>query len=79
MYEDVIVSSGSSLDSLQESYHEKERLSESYMLEALASELLLIGYGAYNRYVREKGTGMLRGIIFLAVRRIFRWIWCQNC
>ena len=53
-YEDVIMSLGSSLDSLQESYHEKEQLSESYMLEALASELLLMGYGAYNRYVREK-------------------------
>ena len=53
-YEDVIMSLGSSLDSLQESYHERELLSESYMLEALASELLLMGYGAYNRYVREK-------------------------
>lgn len=53
-YEDVIMSLGSSLDSLQESYHEKGLLSESYMLEALASELLLMGYGAYNRYVREK-------------------------
>ncbi|MDE7332746.1 MAG: hypothetical protein K2O16_11040 [Lachnospiraceae bacterium] len=53
-YEDVIMSLGSSVDSLQESYHEKEQLSESYMLEALASELLLMGYGAYNRYVREK-------------------------
>ncbi len=53
-YEDVIMSLGSSLDSLQESYHEKERLSESYMLEVLASELLLMGYGAYNHYVREK-------------------------
>ena len=53
-YEDVIMSLGSSLDSLQESYHEKEQLSESYMLEALASELLLMGYGAYNRYVRGK-------------------------
>lgn len=53
-YEDVIMSLGSGLDSLQESYHEKELLSESYMLEALASELLLMGYGAYNRYVKEK-------------------------
>lgn len=53
-YEDVIMSLGSSLDRLQENYHEKEQLSQSYMLEALASELLLMGYGAYNRYVREK-------------------------
>ena len=55
-YEAVIMSLGSSLDSLQESYHAKEQLSESYMLEALASELLLVGYGAYNRYVKEKGN-----------------------
>lgn len=54
VYEDVIMSLGSSLDRLQESYHEKEQLSESYMLEALASELLLMGYGAYNCYVKEK-------------------------
>lgn len=52
-YEDVVMSLGSSLDSLQESYHEKEQLSESYMLEVLASELLLMGYGAYNRYVKD--------------------------
>lgn len=51
-YEDVVMSLGSSLDSLQENYHEKEQLSESYMLEVLASELLLMGYGAYNRYVK---------------------------
>lgn len=67
------------LDDLQESYHEKEQLSESYMLEALASELLLMGYGAYNRYVREKRTGVLHGTIFLAVKKVFRWIWCRNC
>ncbi len=53
-YEDVIMSLGSSLDSLQESYHERGLLSESYMLEALASELLLMGYGAYNSYVNER-------------------------
>ena len=53
-YEDVIMSLGSSLDSLQERYHEKGQLSESYILEALARELLFISYGAYNCYVKEK-------------------------
>lgn len=52
-YEDVVMSLGSGLDRLQEGYQEKGLLSESYMLEALASGLLLAGYGAYNRYVEE--------------------------
>lgn len=56
VYEEVVMSLGSGLDDLQESFHEKGMLSESYMLEALASELLLEGYGAYNRYVKESGS-----------------------
>lgn len=54
-YEAVLMSLGSGLDRLQEEFHEQGKLSESYMLEALASELLLEGYGAYNRCVRERG------------------------
>lgn len=50
-YEKVAMSLGNGLDDLQESYHRKERLSESYMLEVLASEILLKGYEAYNRYM----------------------------
>ncbi|MBD5506959.1 MAG: hypothetical protein HDR05_02595 [Lachnospiraceae bacterium] len=53
VYESVIMSLGGGLDALQERYSKEGRLSESYMLEVLASELLLKGYGAYNRYVRE--------------------------
>lgn len=53
VYEDVVMSLGGGLDSLQESYTEKGMLSESYMLETLASEILLKGYGAYNRSVQE--------------------------
>lgn len=52
-YEDVVMSLGSGLDRLQDKYTEKGALSESYMLETLASELLLDSYGAYNRYVQE--------------------------
>lgn len=54
-YEDVVMSLGSGVDALQDIYQEKGLLSESYMLEALSSELLLEGYGAYNRSVKEKG------------------------
>ena len=53
VYEGVVMTLGKELDCLQESYHKEGMLTESYMLEALASELLLHGYKAYNRYVRE--------------------------
>lgn len=53
VYEEVVMSLGSGLDDLQESYTNRGMLSESYMLEVLADELLLEGYGAYNRYIRE--------------------------
>ncbi|MCM1126171.1 MAG: hypothetical protein NC429_06825 [Lachnospiraceae bacterium] len=55
VYEAVLMSLGSGLDRMQEEFHEQGKLSESYMLEALASELLLEGYSAYNRCVGESG------------------------
>ncbi len=55
VYEGVVMTLGRSLDCLQENYHKEGKLTESYMLEALASELLLQGYKAYNRHVREAG------------------------
>lgn len=50
-YENVVMSLGIGLDQLQEEYNEKGLLLESYMLETLASQLLMQGYGAYNHYV----------------------------
>ncbi|MBD5490425.1 MAG: hypothetical protein HDR13_16840 [Lachnospiraceae bacterium] len=55
VYEDVVMSLGAGIDSLQDHYSSQGMLSRSYMLEVLASELLLQGYGAYNRYI-EKNT-----------------------
>lgn len=52
-YENVALSLGNGVDLLQESYSEKGLLLESYMVEVLASELLMRGYDAYNRYVME--------------------------
>ncbi|MCM1064043.1 MAG: hypothetical protein NC420_06110 [Eubacterium sp.] len=49
----VVMSLGKGIDRLQESYSEKGLLTQSYMIEVLASELLLKGYDAYNRYVRK--------------------------
>lgn len=55
VYEGVVMTLGTAVDCLQESYHKEGMLVESYMLEALASELLLQGYKAYNRHVTEAG------------------------
>lgn len=55
VYEDVVMSLGAGIDSLQDHYSSQGMLSRSYMLEVLTSELLLQGYGAYNRYI-EKNT-----------------------
>ena len=55
VYEGVVMTLGKGLDCLQESYQKEGMLTESYMLEALASELLLHGYKAYNHHVREAG------------------------
>ena len=52
-YEQVAMSLGNGVDCLQERYSERELLSQSYMIEVLASELLLQGYAAYNQYIRE--------------------------
>ncbi len=50
-YERVVISLGAGVDALQERYADQGLLSECYMLEALAGELLMQSYGAYNRYV----------------------------
>lgn len=52
-YENVAISLGNGVDLLQESYSEKGLLLESYIVEVLASELLMRGYDAYNRYVMK--------------------------
>lgn len=51
--EKVVISLGSGVDSLQDRYSSKERLTQSYMIEVLAGELLMQSYEAYNTYVRE--------------------------
>ncbi len=53
VYECVVMTLGTALDCLQESYNNEGMLTKSYMLETLASELLLQGYSAYNRHVRD--------------------------
>lgn len=50
-YTEAAITLGEGLDRLQEEYAGKGALSECYMVEALASELLLEAYAAYNRQV----------------------------
>lgn len=71
VYERVIMSLGDGLDALQEHYSEEGMLSESYMLEVLASELLLKGYGAYNRYVQENRDRYVARYHFLGSEEAF--------
>lgn len=52
-YDCAAMSLGHGVDLLQESYSEKGLLSESYIVEVLAGELLMQGYDAYNRYIAE--------------------------
>ncbi len=52
-YEDVVMSLGNGLDDLQENYNKKGLLSEIYMLQNLASELLMLGYSSYNQYISK--------------------------
>lgn len=51
--EKVAMSLGNGVDLLQKSYSEKGLLSESYIVEVLAGELLMRGYGAYNKYIAQ--------------------------
>lgn len=52
-FAETVMTLGSDIDVLQEEYLKKGLLSEAYMIEALGSELLLEGYGAYNRWIAE--------------------------
>ena len=53
LQEQVVMSLGNGIDCLQERYNDRQLLPQSYMIEVLASELLLQGYAAYNRYIRK--------------------------
>lgn len=52
-YECVAISLGVGLDILQENYDKKGLLLQNYIVEVLASELLMQGYDAYNKHVAE--------------------------
>lgn len=51
---EVAMTLGEEIDKLQEQYLQKGLLTEGYMIETLASEILLRGYSAFNSWVAEQ-------------------------
>lgn len=49
----VVMTLGAAFDAFQEKYAEEGKLSEAYMMEAIASEMLLRGYEEFNRWIEE--------------------------
>lgn len=50
----VVMTLGGGVDRLQNAYVEKEKLTESFMIEALGNELLLCAYGVWNRWIEAE-------------------------
>ena len=55
----VCITLGPGIDALQESYLQQGLLSEAYMVETLASELLLQAYPRWNDWVAERGAAQI--------------------
>lgn len=70
-WESVVISLGWKVDELQESYSREGMLSECYMLEVLAGEILLDSYGAYNRYIQENTDWHVARYHFLGSEKEF--------
>lgn len=70
-YENVVISLGKGVDELQEAYSNQGMLLESYMVETLASELLMKSYSTYNRYTQEEGTWHVARYHFLGSEENF--------
>ena len=62
---EVCMTLGQGVDTLQEHYLSLGLLSECYMVEVLASELLLQGYKAYNRLVAEETSYHVKRYLYL--------------
>lgn len=52
----VVMTLGAGVDELQERYTKEGCLTECYMAEAIADELLLLAYRRFNRWVEEQGS-----------------------
>lgn len=70
-YEDVVISLGKGVDELQDGYSDQGMLLESYMVETLASELLMRSYSAYNRWTQADGVWHVARYHFLGSEEDF--------
>lgn len=61
----VCITLGPGIDRLQEMYLNRELLLEAYVVESLASELLLRAYPQWNKWVAEQGGCHVRRYHFL--------------
>ena len=50
----VVMTLGIGIDLLQERYAKSGRMMESYMVESIAGELLMLGYAQLEQFIREK-------------------------
>ena len=62
----VVMTLGPGVDALQEEYTLQGKLTESYMVEVLAGELLLLAYKAYNEWVATHTVYHVGRYYFLA-------------
>lgn len=62
---EVAMTLGKGVDDLQDEYLEKGALTEGYMIEVLASEILLESYAAYNQWVAAHTIYHVERYVFL--------------
>ena len=66
---EVAMTLGEKIDQLQEQYLQTGLLTEGYMVETLASEILLRGYSAFNQWVSEQTDYAVSRYYFLGSSR----------
>lgn len=66
---EVAMTLGKEIDQLQEQYLQTGLLTEGYMVETLASEILLRGYSAFNQWVSEQTDYAVSRYYFLGSSR----------
>lgn len=67
----VLMTLGREIDRLQEEYLKEGMLSEAYMAEVVASEILLRGYEAFNKWVAKEGFGYVERYFFFGSEENF--------
>ncbi|MBQ2101741.1 MAG: hypothetical protein II477_11850 [Lachnospiraceae bacterium] len=53
LQQEVIMTLGAGVDELQETFLAKGEITEAYMVEVLASEILLLAYAEYNQWIKD--------------------------